>query len=328
MRRSRLAWGALAGATAAATAVAVSPGRYRVERSIHVDADSRSVLAEIAEPRRWLAWWPEEAGDPGARRDYGGPASGPGSSYHWSSATRRGRLTVLEVASGRVELERETLAPYAGLADVEVRLSRDGDGLRVSWAQSGELSLPDRVSRLLGRGDEPLTASLDLALARLRVVAEAGLDAGARRETHAVRVRALPADLLPWLVDLRRWERWWSPAALPPDVVLVHARTPGDGATGPGTTLHWTGGGSAGRVTILDAGPDHVEVELVSDLPRPAVEEVLFRISTGEGASRVEATRTVHPGGGAAGPSPVEGGPGSALDRALERLAAAAAGDP
>jgi hypothetical protein len=164
----------------------------RIERSILVEAPPEVVLGQIVDLRRWAAWSPWMGTGSRAKRTYGGPKSGVGSTYFWRDAgdAGAGRATVTATAANRIEVELQLDAPRAISADLEFRVALEGKGTRVTWVLNGDPGIDG--------------SSLEAGLARLKAVSE-GHDPkqggrvipDARAERHVssrVDARALPAS--------------------------------------------------------------------------------------------------------------------------------------
>jgi hypothetical protein len=280
----------LAVACAVALAVA-SPSSRRVERSIHVEAPPEVAAAQITDLHRWLAWSPREPRDPGARRSYGGPVAGVGSTYYWESTAGlgRGRLTVLSATPRRIELEREMDKPRAAVDDLEFRLEPEGSGTRVTWIQSGSPSFTERLLAPWRLASGP-DAELEQGLERLKAVAEAEARVRTYRIERSGRVNARPGAVLALLADLHRWTAWWPRESLDPDVRRSYGGTP----NGPGSSYFWSGNASVGqgRLSILSSSPEGVVVEMETDRPHAAAVDLEFRLSPDGDGTRVAATVT------------------------------------
>jgi hypothetical protein len=314
-------------AVAAAVVLAVAgPSSRRVERSIHVEASPEVAAAQITDLHRWLAWSPREPRDPGARRSYGGPATGVGSTYYWESAAGlgRGRLTVLSETPGRIELEREMEEPRAVVDDLEFRLEAEGSGTRLTWIQSGPTSLAERLLALWDPGSGT-DAELEHGLERLKAVAEAEARVKTYRIEREARVNARPDAVLGLLTDLHRWTAWWPRESLDPAMRRSYGETP----NGPGSSYFWSGNASVGqgRLSILSSSPEGVVIEMETDRPHPASVDLEFRVSPDGAGTRVLGTVTGQRADAGpareADPEPVSA---RELEEALSRLAAHATG--
>ena len=320
----------IASAVAAAAFVVSRPSSYHVERSVLVEAQPSVVAAQITDFRRWLAWLPRERLDPAARRDYGGPGTGAGSSYHWSSTTGlgRGRMTIVAASTLIVEIELETEEPRPSLADLEFRMSPEGDGTRLTWVQTGSLGVVDRLLRATSREDGNLGAEIERGLEQLRIIAKAEAEVKGYRLERSARSGATPASVLAQLDDLRRWAAWWPRESIDPEL----RRTYGGASSGPGASYYWSGNDQAGqgRLTVISASPERVVVEMETDRPGRASIDLEFLLSAdGKGTQVVGVVTGQRPAEGqSAGvddPDPV---PGSELEKALARLSSVAEGRP
>ena len=143
----------------------------RMERAVSVAAPPRVVLARLADVHRWGAWSPWEA--PEVTWTYGGPPTGGGASAYWAvNVTRgKGRLTVVGVAAGKVELEREVPGPHGGSSDHEFLVAQEGEGSRVTWVVSSQTERAAGPGRLAWT-DQTLGRDLEHGLARLKALVE------------------------------------------------------------------------------------------------------------------------------------------------------------
>jgi len=325
----KVALALLAVAVAAAAFVVSCPASYRVERSVLVGAHPVVVAAQITDLKRWLAWSPREPLDPGARRRYGGTASGVGSSYYWSSTAGlgRGRMTVLAASPQLVEIELEMEEPRPSVADLEFRMSPEGNGTRLTWIQAGSLGYVDRALRALGHADRDIGLELEQGLERLKTIAEAEGRVKVYRLERSARAEATPDDVLAHLADLRRWAAWWPRESIDPEMRRTHGGAP----SGPGASYYWSGNYQAGqgRLTVLSASAERVVIEMETERPMRASVDLEFRLSPDGKGTRIVAVvsvqRTGEREGGAADPDPI---PGSELEKALARLVSVAEARP
>jgi polyketide cyclase/dehydrase/lipid transport protein len=148
--------------------------RWSVARTARVPAPAAAVLRQLVDLKRWPAWSPWERA--GMHRAFGGTPEGTGASYYWTSTEPefgRGRVTILRATEDALALEVALDEPRAALADLEVRVTADGDESSVTFAMSGDVEVRGEV---LGRRGEPeATIGVDLenGLARLAEAARA-----------------------------------------------------------------------------------------------------------------------------------------------------------
>src|SRR5262245_195561 len=69
---------------------AAKPDQFRVERSAAIKAPPEKIQAVLSDFRQWGAWSPWEKMDPAMKRTFGGPPSGPGSTYAWAGNSKVG----------------------------------------------------------------------------------------------------------------------------------------------------------------------------------------------------------------------------------------------
>jgi polyketide cyclase/dehydrase/lipid transport protein len=305
---------AIAGVAIAALAFAAAlwsrrPAQpQRAERAVSVAAPPAVVLALISDLRRWPEWSPRERLDPGARRTYGGPPTGLGSSYYWTGDGRmgEGRLTVTDLSSSMVGVELELKKPRPADSDFEFRVAGEGSGTRLSLAVVGQSDLDGRPLGFFTSADKAMGAELAAALASIKELAEKQAQAEAARVERSAMVAAPPAAVAAQLSDARRWSAWspWAGADSKLDIRC------GGAASGAGSTCYWQGDDAKGRVTIIANTPSRVDAELEIEKPTPSLSDLQFTLAAEGAGTRL----TLGASGGTAAAS---------VEKALARLAAA-----
>jgi carbon monoxide dehydrogenase subunit G len=312
----------LAVVAALAAFVATRPATYQVERSASVAAPPAMVLAQLADPQRWSAWWPRDRLDPAVERRYGGPPSGPGASYYWSgnAAAGRGRLTVLASSPDKVELEFELDEPRHATSDFEFRLAPEGAGTRVTWLVTVDRGFLDKAIDLLGRRQKVTAAEVEQGLAQLEAeaVAQARTRVDSRLERFAS-MAAPPAGVMAQLVDPHRWSAWSPWDARGPKAQRAY----GGPSQGVGSSCYWSGGDAAGqgRMTVVSATADKVALELQLEKPRKSSSDIELALAPEGAGTRVSWLMTTErdPRDQPAGSS---GSPDGALAREVEKALA------
>jgi Polyketide cyclase / dehydrase and lipid transport len=297
MRSMASRYAAIAAAAAVAVAaagtaawVAARPSSVRVERSARVRAPRAVVSARLADVRRWQGW-PLPGGDPRELRlRFGGPAAGAGSSLYWSGDHDAGRLTVLVATDATVELEVERERPRAASTDVELRLREEGDSTLVTAAATWERDLAAKVLAVLGWPGAPAGSDLEATLASVAAAAEGERRVARHRVERAAAVDAEPDAVRAQLVDLRRWPAW-SPWA---GTGAGAHRSFGGAPSGAGASLYWRAAADAGegRVTILAASPQRLEVELEATRGPVASKDLEIALAADGGRTRVVLAET------------------------------------
>jgi len=290
--RKKIVLAVVAAAVAAAAFVVSRPVSYRVERSVLVGALPVVVADQITDLRRWLAWSPRERLDPGAQRNYGGTATGLGSSYYWSSTAGlgRGRMTIVAASPQLVEIELEMEEPRPAVADLEFRMSPEGNGTRLAYVQAGSMGYAERVLRVTSREDDLLGTEIEQGLLWLKAAAEAEGRVDVYRLERSARAEATPDAVLAHLGDLRRWAAWWPRESIDPEMRRTHGGAP----SGPGASYYWSGNDQVGqgRLTVISASAERVVVEMETERPRRASVDLEFRLSPDGTGTRIVGVAT------------------------------------
>jgi hypothetical protein len=150
---------------------------YRVERSTTIAAPDVFVLAEIMDFREWSKWIPQEGFDPKLKRVFSGSDGQPGSTYFWSGndVVGTGRVSMISSSAERVELEVEVERPIDSLSDVVFTLAAEGANTRVVWTVTGEKNAAGKAIALLGSSPASIGDEMEVALAKLKDLAEAAV---------------------------------------------------------------------------------------------------------------------------------------------------------
>lgn len=147
---------------------------FSITRSVQVGADPDQVHALINDFRRWLAWSPWEAIDPGLVRQYLGPSSGVGAVYEWTSpdeAVSNGRIEMTGSSASRLTLILDLGAQQFVFETMQFDLEPVGEGTEVTWNITGTTAAP--MSPLARRRwERGLTADFDRGLAAIKAIAE------------------------------------------------------------------------------------------------------------------------------------------------------------
>ena len=147
---------------------------YRVERSTTIDAPLDAVQEHIVDLRHWTDWSAREALDRHMREQFAGTAMEAGSTYNWSGddAVGSGRVIIVKVAPGKVELEVLVDRPVASSSDVEFTLAPEGTGTRVTWTIAGDKDASGKAFGLYAVPLQKFGDDMDDCLARLKTLIE------------------------------------------------------------------------------------------------------------------------------------------------------------
>lgn len=166
-------WLVLALALALLLVAATRPTRFRVQRSVLVNASAAQVLALLQDFHRWGEWSPWEKIDPSMQRSYSGAANGVGAVYAWTSRGKAGagRMEIREMRAERLLIQLDFSKPFVAHNQVEFTLQSQGEATLVSWAMYGPSPFVSRLmglffsmDKLIGRDFEKGLANLQAAL--------------------------------------------------------------------------------------------------------------------------------------------------------------------
>lgn len=154
---------------------ATRPNRFRVARSVLVEAPPKQVFDLINSPRAMNTWNPFDRQDPTIVGTYSGPDSGVGAHYAFESPRAgKGSFEIIEaVAPTNVTLRLLMSRPMACDNRVEFLIEPlSGTASRVTWAMTGPLPLFGRVVHLVVNMDRMVGGMFEKGLADLKSVAE------------------------------------------------------------------------------------------------------------------------------------------------------------
>jgi uncharacterized protein YndB with AHSA1/START domain len=173
--------------------VATRPGDFRIERREIIDAPPEIIYRNLEDFRRWEQWSPWEKLDPAMQREFSGPSTGEGATYHWRGNRRagEGRMTVVaRKPPERLALRLEFLAPLAATDRVEFEVTPDIAGTNeVRWEMSGENGFVAKAIGLFVDMDGAVGTDFERGLTALKKLCEAE----AAAETAAQAGRPEPA---------------------------------------------------------------------------------------------------------------------------------------
>ncbi|MCX8518364.1 MAG: SRPBCC family protein, partial [Rhodoferax sp.] len=144
-----LLWAALALVLLIVLVAAARPDRFRVERSLAIQASPERIHTLINDFHQWATWSPWEKLDPDMERNYSGPGSGKGAMYAWSSKGKAGvgRMEIMQSEPQRILIRLEFIKPFAACNTAEFTFTAQGETTQVLWAMYGPSPF---ISRLMG----------------------------------------------------------------------------------------------------------------------------------------------------------------------------------
>lgn len=149
------------------------PRKWRVERSVVLQAPPEKIIGQIADLRAWKAWGIWQERDPGMKVSYSDPATGVGAWSQWISAKEgTGRMAITEQTSTLVAYALE-FPDFGMKSTASLTLKSEGKGTRVVWQNEGDLGL-NLMNRWFGLFlDGLIGADFEKSLAKLKRIVEA-----------------------------------------------------------------------------------------------------------------------------------------------------------
>ena len=154
---------------------ALKPNRFRVSRSVDIQALPEKIFPHINSFRAWATWSPWEKIDPNCQRSYSGAESGVGAIYHWSGNkdVGEGSMGIVEsIPSSKIVLNLDFIKPYEGHSKVEFLLAPQNDGTLVTQTMVGESKFLQRLICMFINMDKMIGAKYEEGLASLKATAE------------------------------------------------------------------------------------------------------------------------------------------------------------
>jgi uncharacterized protein YndB with AHSA1/START domain len=156
---------------------ATRPNRFRLERSMMIDAPPETIFPLIADFQQWPQWSPWEGLDPDLRRTYSGAAHGVGAIYEYEGNNKvgAGRMEIVEATPySRVTAKLDFLKPIVAHNIAEWTLAPEGRGGRtkVTWAMHGPQNFVSKLMGLFMSVDRMVGGQFEKGLANLKRVAE------------------------------------------------------------------------------------------------------------------------------------------------------------
>lgn len=151
--------------------VATRPARFRLERSLVIQATPRALVAEVADFHRWDGWSPWARLDPTMKTTFEGTPGAVGSTYFWSGNDKvgEGRMTLLEVQPDRlVRIRLEFLKPWQATNETTLAFTPVGLETQATWSMTGENDFAGKAMSLVMDMDKAVGPDFERGLAQLK----------------------------------------------------------------------------------------------------------------------------------------------------------------
>ena len=151
------------------------PSKFRVGRSVAINAPADRVYLLIAAPAQWKRWSAWNQRDPKMRIEYAGPPSGAGAQWTWRSDSEgNGTMEFTEAVPDRMLVYRLSFPDFGMESTGRLSIEPAGSGVRVSWSNEGDMGASP-VNRWFGFFMDRLVGpDFEAGLANLKRLAEQG----------------------------------------------------------------------------------------------------------------------------------------------------------
>lgn len=154
---------------------ATLPTKYRVSRSIAINAPPETIFPLINNIKRFNEWNPFAKQDPSMAITYSGPETGPGAAYAWDSRGRggKGRLAITDAAEpSSVNMQLDMEKPMEGHPKVVFVLQPKEGATEVSWTMAGPYPFLNRIFGAIFNMDKMIGGIFAAGLRDLKALAE------------------------------------------------------------------------------------------------------------------------------------------------------------
>ncbi|MGQ0510072.1 MAG: SRPBCC family protein [Betaproteobacteria bacterium] len=154
---------------------ATKPDRFRIERSVVVNAPPERIHVLVHDFKAWTAWSPWERIDPALKRSYGGAQSGKGATYAWegNKDVGSGRMEIVESAvPSKIVIKLDFFAPFEAHNVAEFTFTPVGQGTTVQWAMHGPSPYLSKLLDLVFNMDRMVGGQFETGLSNLKAIAE------------------------------------------------------------------------------------------------------------------------------------------------------------
>jgi uncharacterized protein YndB with AHSA1/START domain len=154
---------------------ATRPNTFRTQRSLWINAPPEKIFALIDDFHNWNRWAPQDREDSTMKRNYSGPASGPGAVSEWQSSgsAGAGRMAIAQsTPPARIAIQTDFVKPFAAHNLNEFVLEPVGTGTRVTWTMEGSNLYVMKVMGVFVNMDRMMGKHFEAGLENLKSAAQ------------------------------------------------------------------------------------------------------------------------------------------------------------
>ena len=147
--------------------LACQKGRFRVHRSLEIDATVEAAFDAVLDLKSWPLWSPWLMHEPDTHLDYSEKINAEGGHYSWDGKViGAGRITHLEIRPGRaIHQQMELRRPFKLVNQVDWEFEKVGARTLVTWEMHGKMPLLWRF--MAKRMESMIARDYELGLALL-----------------------------------------------------------------------------------------------------------------------------------------------------------------
>jgi len=167
----------LAALSAAIIYISLLPDKFRVARSIIIDAAPEAIYPHLNDFHAWEHWSPMTRLDPAATGHHEGSPLGAGAIFTWSGdpGLGAGAMKITARSPGeRVMIKRRLKKPFEATDEFRFDLTPVGDATEVVWQASGTLDFMGKAANLLSSLERKLGRQFEQGLSQLKQIVETG----------------------------------------------------------------------------------------------------------------------------------------------------------
>ena len=151
------------------------PDSFTVQRSARLQAPADKVFVMVNDFHRWADWSPWEGLDPAMKREFSGPASGPGAVYAWdgNKAVGAGRMEITGAQPAtQVDIKLDFLRPFESHNTTVFSLVPEGASTGLTWTMTGPMPFVSKLMSVFVSMDKLIGKDFEAGLAKLKAVVE------------------------------------------------------------------------------------------------------------------------------------------------------------
>ena len=148
----------------------VLPTKYKVERSVTIDAPRNIVFAHVAKFEHFIKWSPWSELDPNMTYEITGPDGEVGAVYSWSGndSVGTGSLSTIALTDSRIDQKLDFTAPWEAHDLAYYEFKDTPEGIEVTWGMDGNMPRPMNLMGLFMNMEDMIGPQYEKGLQSLK----------------------------------------------------------------------------------------------------------------------------------------------------------------